>query len=247
MFVQFISEEYRKSDINVKRLTDSFFIDTSFMGNSEKTAFGRRLTKSREAAGYKQDEAAKLIGMSQGTLGEAESQGKRSGYTPQLAALYGVNPVWLATGKGDMTANTSRISSNYAPVPLISWVQAGDWSEITDNFPLGDAEEWLPCPVNHGPKTFALAVRGESMNNPHGQPSFSAGDLIFVDPDRQWENGSLVVVRLDDDKEATFKKLIVEGRRKYLRPLNPAWPEQVIEINGNATICGVAIFKGSKL
>lgn len=85
------------------------------------------------------------------------------------------------------------------------------------------------------------------MNNPHGQPSFNDGDLIFVDPDRQWENGSLIVVRLDDEKEATFKKLVIEGNRKFLRPLNPLWPDQVIEINGNATICGVAIFKGGKL
>lgn len=217
------------------------------MGNSDKTAFGRRLTESREAAGYKQDEAAKLVGMSQGTLGELESQGKRSGYTPQLAALYGVNPVWLANGKGEKKANTSASGKTYSAVPHISWVQAGEWSEIIDNFMPGDAEEWLPCPVSHGPRTFVLTVRGESMNNPHGQPSFNDGDLIFVDPDRQWENGSLIVVRLDDEKEATFKKLVIEGNRKFLRPLNPAWPDQVIEINGNATICGVAIFKGGKL
>jgi SOS-response transcriptional repressor LexA len=37
--------------------------------------------------------------------------------------------------------------------------------------------------------------------------------------------------------------LIIEGDRKYLKALNPAWPEQIIEINGNATICGVMIGK----
>ncbi len=132
-------------------------------------------------------------------------------------------------------------------VPLISWIQAGAWSETIDNFAVGDAEEWLPCPVKHGPRTFVLRVRGESMFNPSGRPSFLEGDLIFVDPDRQALHGSLVVVRLEDDKEATFKKLVLEGGQQYLQALNPAWPERIIRIHGDATICGAVIFKGERL
>lgn len=132
-------------------------------------------------------------------------------------------------------------------VPLISWVQAGHWAEIAGSLTPADAEEWLPCPVKCGPRTFVLRVRGESMFNPHGRPSFQDGDLIFVDPDRPAVHGSLVVVRLDDADEATFKKLIVEGNERYLKALNPAWPEPIIRINGNATICGVVVFRGEKL
>lgn len=132
-------------------------------------------------------------------------------------------------------------------VPLISWVQAGAWSEIIDNLAPGDAEEWISCPVSHSPATFVLRVRGESMLNPYGRPSFHDGDLIFVDPERPAVHGSLVVVRLDDDKEATFKRLVVEGDRRYLKALNPAWPEPMMQINGHATICGVVIFKGERL
>ena len=132
-------------------------------------------------------------------------------------------------------------------VPLISWVQAGAWSEIIDNLVPGDAEEWISCPVSHSPATFVLRVRGESMLNPYGRPSFHDGDLIFVDPERPAVHGSLVVVRLDDDKEATFKRLVIEGDRRYLKALNPAWPEPMMQINGHATICGVVIFKGERL
>ncbi|MEF8708268.1 MAG: LexA family transcriptional regulator [Candidatus Accumulibacter propinquus] len=132
-------------------------------------------------------------------------------------------------------------------VPLISWVQAGDWSSIVDNFAPGDAEEWLPCPVSHGPRTYVLRVRGESMHNPHVRPSFADGDLIFVDPDRDAMHGSMVVVRLDDKREATFKRLVIEGDRRYLRALNPAWPDPIIQINGNATLCGVVILKAERV
>lgn len=154
-------------------------------------------------------------------------------------------PHWL--DKKGSHANVEPGPELQGRVPLISWVQAGTWQLITDSFSPGDADEWLSCPVAHGPRTFVLRVRGESMFNPHGRPSFQEGDLIFVDPDEQSKNGSLVVVRLDNEKEATFKKLVIEGDKKYLRALNPAWPEPIIHVDDDATICGVVIFRGEKL
>lgn len=127
--------------------------------------------------------------------------------------------------------------------PVISWVQAGAWREVVDIYAVGDAEEWLPCPVTHGPRTFVLRVRGESMYNPHGRPSFRDGDLIFVDPDRLPVHGSLVIMKLADSQEATFKQLINEGERSYLKPLNPSWPEPIIIIGPGTELCGVVISK----
>ncbi len=123
--------------------------------------------------------------------------------------------------------------------PLISWVQAGGWAETASNFELGDAEDLLPCPVRCSKDTFVLRVRGESM-----EPKFHDGDLIFVDPQAEPGSGKYVVVRLEDGDEATFKQLIVEGERQYLKALNPDWPHRIIEVNTNATICGVVVFKG---
>ena len=77
------------------------------------------------------------------------------------------------------------------------------------------------------------------MYDPTGKRSFKDGDLVLVEPHAHAENGSLVVVRLDDESEATFKQLIIEGGRKFLKALNPNWPNRIFEVNGNATICGV--------
>lgn len=128
-------------------------------------------------------------------------------------------------------------------VPLISWVQAGCWSDVADPFAPGVAEEWLPCPVRHGPNTYAVRVRGDSMYNPEGRPSYSDGDIIFVDPSKDAKHGDRVIVRLDDQAEATFKQLIIEDGRKLLKALNPVWVPRYIEINGNATMAGVVIGK----
>ena len=123
--------------------------------------------------------------------------------------------------------------------PLISWVQAGEWSEIAGSFDSNDAEDWLPCPVRCGKGTFVLRVKGQSM-----EPRVHDGAYIFVDPDVAADNGKFVVVQLEDTQEATFKQLIVEGGRMYLKALNPDWPTRIMEVTENAFICGVVVFKG---
>lgn len=123
-------------------------------------------------------------------------------------------------------------------IPLISWVQAGAFAEAIDTFQPGDAEEWLPTVTKMSASSFALRVKGISM-----EPKFQDGDIIYVDPEVAADSGKYVIVRLDDEQEVTFKQLVIEDGRKYLRPLNPAWEPQLIKINGNATICGVVVSK----
>lgn len=74
------------------------------MNTTGRSAFGVRLAKARKYAKLTQINAAKLVKMAQGTLAELELEGQGSSYTAQLAETYGVNPNWLATGKGDMLA-----------------------------------------------------------------------------------------------------------------------------------------------
>ena len=129
-------------------------------------------------------------------------------------------------------------------LPLISWVRAGNWSETIDNFAPGDAEEWIPCPFKHSKNAFILRVVGKSMYNPGGERSYNDGDYIAVDPCREARNGSMVVVRLDDDHTATFKQLLIEPNgERMLMALNPSRPTRIMHVSTNATICGVVIGK----
>ncbi len=81
------------------------------------------------------------------------------------------------------------------------------------------------------------------MYNPHERRSFREGDIIYVDPGKDFENGSLVIVKLAGSREATFKQLVIEGERYFLKPLNPSWPDPIIELPEDALICGVVISK----
>ena len=97
--------------------------------------------------------------------------------------------------------------------PVITWSQAGAWIEAP-GFALADAH--MQCPIRAGADTFVLRIGGESM-----APRFHAGDFIFVDPDASPRSGSLVVVRGPHADAATFKQLIEEDGRRYLKALNP--------------------------
>lgn len=126
--------------------------------------------------------------------------------------------------------------------PLISWVQAGKWEALDWNFTVEHADEAWPCPVDCSDETFVLKIKGQSM-----EPRFAEGDLIFVDPHAAPGHKKFVVVRANDSLEATFKQLVVEENRKYLKALNPDWPDRIVEIGENTTICGVVVFKGEEV
>jgi len=126
-----------------------------------------------------------------------------------------------------------------AQVPLISWVQAGNWADVIDNLQAGDAERWIPVSSRMSPHAYALRVVGDSMVNPNGNPSFPPDTVIVVDPERTANPGQFVVVRQNHDTECTFKQLVKDAGRFYLKPLNPQYP--TLEMRDDAVVCGVLV------
>jgi len=124
-------------------------------------------------------------------------------------------------------------------VPLISWVQAGDWNNLVDNFQPGDADRWVATYAKVSKHAFALRIVGDSMTNPSGAPSFPEGTIIIVDPERAAQPGRFVVVRQNVDTECTFKQLVRDAGKHYLKPLNPRYP--LLEMLPDAVIAGVLV------
>lgn len=205
-----------------------------------------------EQRGTNATAAADKVGVSQPTLHRllTRPQPRPSAETlRRLADFFGVTVDDLLTRDLTGTAIT-QVKHNVREgpdikglVPLLTSVQAGEWCEIGGNFRADDAKTWLPCPVKHGPRTFCLVVEGESMRNPGARPSYDPGDVIFVDPDVAAKPGDRVVARLESQVSATFKQYLEEDGRKLLKALNPDWQPRYLNINGDATICGVVIGK----
>lgn len=117
-------------------------------------------------------------------------------------------------------------------VPLISWVQAGDFCEAVDPFEPGDADEWVDVVKRVGPSTYALRVKGESM-----EPRFAAGSILIVDPSLDPLSGSFVIAK--EGGECTFKQFVRDGFDWYLKPLNDRFP--VKAFREGMSICGVVV------
>jgi len=122
--------------------------------------------------------------------------------------------------------------------PVISWVSAGEWSEAIEPYHRKGIDRWYDTTVECSESSFWLDVKGDSMTSPVGL-SIPEGTVILIDPEVEPRNGKLVVAKLEYENEATFKKLIVDAGRKFLKPLNPQYP--MTEINGNCRIIGVVV------
>ncbi|WP_440464378.1 helix-turn-helix domain-containing protein [Psychrobacter sp. ASPA161_6] len=232
-----------------------------------------RLKKARKYAGLTQKEIeSRIKGLKQSSYSELErGESKSSTKLIELATLFQVDPVWLATGDGEMLTKPSPSElmqkikdiesggtrdSGIAPkgtvnapmadtsdeVPILSWVAAGSWSNV-EAVTFDDAIGKVSRPKNLSKNGFALIVRGESM-----LPKFDPDDIIYVEPQTglfALKNNDLVIVQCNNDTEATFKQLVLgeTSEDMYLRPLNPNWHEQKMLPMGECNLVGKVIGK----
>lgn len=169
-------------------------------------------------------------------------------YLESLAKTLKTTSSWILNGKEDLDRKLDNSVSldlvatvTYAPV--ISWVQAGDFTDMGSISNLAECEK-LPLVPGAGKRSFYLEVKGLS-----NAPYFEEGEKICIDPDYQLcdiHTGEMIVVKCNDT--ATFKALISESNGYYLKPLNPNWSEQVIPLNEDCVLVGkyVGSFKPSR-
>lgn len=215
-----------------------------------------RFRLKRKELGLTQDKVAEMarkldpeIDVNRVTISHIENGLQKSMKDRLLLSLSKVlkcSPDWLVYGVHDAPASQDRAKvCNIEPVefdnrmcPVLSWVQAGAFSEMIEPI-TSDEFEYFPCPTRCGPSTYILRVRGDSMLN-----RFEDGDLIYVDPDQvEPIHNKFVIAMLDDAAEATFKKLQIIDGQKYLQALNPQYPPEMrfLKINGNCRIIGTIV------
>lgn len=152
-----------------------------------------------------------------------------------LADLFAFNAlgVGFKLPANDSTSNVTELDPQRIRVPLISWIQAGEFSDVVDLFHPGEAVQWEDAfkskPGKHG---YALLVEGDSMVSQTGVHSFPPGTVLIVDPERAANAGDFVIAKDVQTQKATFKQLTTDGARWYLKPLNTQYP--TIEIDDPA-------------
>jgi SOS-response transcriptional repressor LexA len=156
----------------------------------------------------------------------------------KIEAKMGLVENWL-DGHGAASGQNVTAAPDFRQVvPLISWAQSLQWREamqlakdVNNNF------QWIATTAAIGPNAYALRVSGDSMENPNGSPSFPDGTIIIVDPDRPAEPGRFVIAKTGE--ECTFKQLVRDAGKSFLKPLNPRYP--LIELSDLIVTCGTVV------
>ena len=121
-------------------------------------------------------------------------------------------------------------------IPLINFVQAGGFGSGTDQYPYpGVAEEYVETDLQ-GRYLFSMRVKGDSM-----EPLFFEDEIIIIDPEIQPQPGDYVIIKKDDEEEATFKQLKKYRGVWVMHPLNPRYED--IEMIKDMRIVGKVIRK----
>lgn len=208
----------------------------------EVDSFGDRVRARRNQLGLTQDQVSRLVSVSRVAITKWENGTTQ----PEGENLYSLSKAlncdieWLLFGKSkdEIKEGDTVYSISAKRVPLISWVQAGIWTDTCNTATLADCTDWVSTTSNVSANSFALTVKGDSMQRAEGK-SIPDGAKIIVDPkfDPDYIAGKVVVAMLDGGNEATVKELMVDGPNRYLVPWNTRF--NPIPINGNCRIIGV--------
>ncbi|MCT9503038.1 XRE family transcriptional regulator [Acinetobacter baumannii] len=198
---------------------------------------GENLKAIRKAKKMTQKELAQKSGVKQSVISDLETgNAKSTGSILELANALGVTAEELKKGVVGELITTNVVPVQARMAPVLSWVQAGNFTNV-ESVDMSQVTEWFPLP-DDCEKCFYLKVRGVS-----NEPDFVEGDYIVVDPTVYYsdmQSGDIIVVR--KDKDATFKKLVIESDgTRYLKAINPNFHPNIIPIDEDCYFIGQVI------
>ncbi|WP_145562579.1 LexA family protein [Yersinia canariae] len=200
---------------------------------------GGRIKFRRRQLKLTQKDIAEYVGISASavTQWESDATGLSSDSLLKLASLLECSPEWLLSGKGELEPSIKAMASKSKVVPVISWVQAGAWTEALSS--TGTRSEWVETTAKISDFAFALRVKGDSMTS-SSSLSIPEGAIVIVDPEYGFiedVNEKIVIAQTNGNHEATIKKFVIDGPNKYLMPLNPQF--KPIEVDDTCKLIGV--------
>lgn len=127
-------------------------------------------------------------------------------------------------------------------LPILGPQEASLWCNSAEEFDSSMARGWIDPPQHVEIGAFAFLVEGVSM-----EPQFIDGDLLVVDPSEPIMPGHLVAVVKQGSNALVIRQLLQEGGDRYLRAINPDWPDRISELTSEWSIKGKARWKISSL
>lgn len=188
---------------------------------------GKNIRYLRKRAGYSQEQVARKLDVTQGTVSQWEN-----GLTEpdtrtlaQLAQMFSVPLDYFLSEEPHRDLDSIRITRN--AVPIIGEIACGEPITAQQNIE-GYAD--LPDGVH---ADFALRCKGDSM-----EPTFMHGDLVLIRNSPDFQPGQIAAVGIEG--EALLKHVYRQGENILCVSENPAYAPQTFHAD-QVTIYGLAV------
>ena len=185
---------------------------------------GMRIRKRRKELKLTQETMAKKLGLQGGSISQWEDDKTKPNGSNMLslAQALGCSPEFIMYGENS-ASNVEPAEADVRHLPILSYVQAGEWTAESSIRSLEGNIEYLQTNLDLSDSAFTLIIKGRSM-----QPEFNEGDEGVIESKVSPLPGDYVVAKNGED-EALFKKYrprgIIDGQEVYeLVPLNDDYP-----------------------
>lgn len=167
--------------------------------------YAERLKWAREKIGINQSELARRVGQLVGSsirpqtiqhLETPEKSVNGSSFTPAIAYVLGVSPIWLANGIGesipnDLVQESDSVRFGRHKVPIVASAKLGDENSyfVELDYPVGSGDGYIIYP-SKDPNAYALKCFGESM-----KPRIRHGEYVVIEPNHSISPGDEVLIK----------------------------------------------------
>lgn len=190
------------------------------------------LKQRREQLKLSQDDVANAVKVSRGTVSKWESGDIANMKRDKIAALANllrINPLEIL---GLSVDNISPITET-VQIPVIGEIACGD--PITADENIEGYKDEIASTLPTG-TLFLLHARGDSM-----EPTIPNGSLVMIREQPDVEDGQIAAVLVDDDSEATLKRVRHQGNIVMLMPDNPTHTPILLTEDNPGRIIGRAV------
>lgn len=171
---------------------------------------GQNIKRLREKENLKQDELGIKIGVGGATISSWENgrTEPNMGYIQKLADFFDITTDKLIFGNS--TPSNIIPLTRAKKVPILGTICAGNGIWCEEHY-----QDYILLD-SHIRADFALIVKGDSMIN----ANINDGDIAFFNKTNIIDNGQIAAVLLEDENEATLKKIYYKNDFAVLQPCN---------------------------